>query len=90
MHIATTGTYSVNPGGLAKLNLAWNTATGDADQDTNCSTLNAQVITEHTGAVLEAEGAIFDFEESVDIVTSPTISTDTDVQSRFVGTCKRQ
>jgi hypothetical protein len=47
--IATTGTYNVNFGGLGTMNLTWNTATGDADGDTNCATaLNPLVVTQHT------------------------------------------
>src|ERR1700730_4126795 len=62
--IATTGTYSVGGAGVGVMNLTWNSATGDADGDATCSTLNAQVITQHTDLVVEAGGAIFEIEGS--------------------------
>jgi hypothetical protein len=89
-NIATTGTYSVGGAGVGVMNLTWNSATGDADGDATCSVLNAQVITQHTDLVVEAGGAIFEIEGSDDFLTSPTISTDSDVQSPFVGTCRKQ
>jgi hypothetical protein len=89
-NIATIGTYSVGGAGVGVMNLTWNSATGDADGDATCSTLNAQVITQHTDLVVEAGGAIFEIEGSDDFLTSPTISTDSDVQSPFVGTCRKQ
>jgi hypothetical protein len=89
--IATTGTYNVNFGGLGTMNLTWNTATGDADGDLNCATmLNPLVVTQHTDLVVEAAGAAFEIQESDDFLTSPTITTDSDVQSPFVGTCRKQ
>jgi hypothetical protein len=88
--IATTGTYSVNPGGLGSLSLHWNTATGDADGDATCSTLNAQSITQHTDLVVEAGGNAFDIQEQDDFLTAPSSTTDSDVQSPFVGTCRKQ
>jgi hypothetical protein len=88
--IATTGTYSVNPGGLGSLSLHWNTATGDADGDATCSTLNAQSITQHTDLVVEASGNAFDIQEQDDFLTTPSSTTDSDVQSPFVGTCRKQ
>jgi hypothetical protein len=74
--IATTGTYNVNFGGLGTMNLTWNTATGDADGDTNCSTLNAAAITQHTDLVVEAGGNAFEIQESDDFLTAPSSSTD--------------
>jgi hypothetical protein len=88
--ILTTGTYNVNPGGLGSLNLAWNSATGDTDGDVVCSTLNAQAITQHTALVVEAGGNTFEIQEEDDFLTAPSITTDSDVQNPFVGTCRKQ
>jgi hypothetical protein len=88
--IVTTGTYNVNPGGGGSLSLTWNTATGDADGDTTCSGLNAAAITQHTDLVVEAGGNAFDIQEQDDFLSAPSITTDSDVQSPFVGTCKKQ
>jgi hypothetical protein len=88
--IATTGTYNVNFGGLGTMTLTWNTATGDADGDTTCSSLNAAVISQHTDLVVEAGGNAFDIQESDDFLTAPSSSTDSDVQNPFVGTCRKQ
>jgi hypothetical protein len=90
-NVATTGTYSVGSAGVGVMNLTWNTATGDADGDTNCATsLNPLAVTQHTDLVVEAGGAVFEIQESDDFLTSPTISTDSDVQNPFVGTCRKQ
>jgi hypothetical protein len=92
--IATTGTYNVNFGGLGTMNLAWNTATGDADGDTNCSTLlNALAITQHTDLVVVSGGGEFDFQSADDFLTAPT-ATDggslVDLKDPLVGSCKKQ
>jgi hypothetical protein len=90
--VATTGTYNVNFGGLGTMNLTWNTATGDADGDTNCATMiNPSVITQHTDLVVEAGGNVFDIQEADDFLTAPSVPGDTgDAQSPFVGTCRKQ
>jgi hypothetical protein len=88
--IITTGTYNVNPGGLGSLTLRWNSATGDTDGDTVCSTLNAEAITQHTDLVVEAGGNAFDIQEQDDFLTAPTSTTDSDVENPFLGTCKKQ
>jgi hypothetical protein len=89
--IATTGTYSVNFGGVGTMALKWNTATGDADGDANCATsLNPLAVTQHTDLVVEAGGNIFEIQESDDFLTAPSITTDSDVQNPFVGTCRKQ
>jgi hypothetical protein len=88
--ISTTGNYNVNPGGLGSLSLTWNTATGDADGDTTCSSLNAAAITQHTDLVVEAGGNAFDIQGQDDFLTAPSSTTDSDVQSPFVGTCRKQ
>ncbi len=88
--ITTTGTYSVSSGGVGSMKLPWSNATGDEDGDTACSVLNPQAITQHTDLVLEAGGNAFDFQDQDDFLTSPTSTTDMDVQSPFIGTCKKQ
>jgi hypothetical protein len=89
--IATTGTYSVNFGGVGTMSLKWNTATGDADGDANCaSSLNPLAVTQHTDLVLEAGGNIFEIQESDDFLTGPTFTSDSDVQNPFIGTCRKQ
>ena len=90
--IATTGTYSVNFGGVGTMALKWNTATGDADGDANCATsLNPLAVTQHTDLVVEAGGAIFEIQESDDFLTGPTLTSDSgDVKNPFVGTCRKQ
>jgi hypothetical protein len=88
--ILTTGTYNVNPGGLGSLNLAWNSATGDTDGDTNCAILNSEAVTQHTDLVIEAGGNAFDIQEQDDFLSATTITTDSDVQNPFVGTCRKQ
>lgn len=89
-NVTANGTYTVNGGGIGSMNLAWTNATGDEDGDTACSVLNAQAITQHTDLVLEGGGNAFDFQAQDDFLTSPTITTDDDVMSPFVGTCKKQ
>jgi hypothetical protein len=90
--IATTGTYTVNFGGLGTMNLSWNTATGDADGDTNCATsLNPLAVVQHTDLVVEAGGNIFEIQGSDDFLTGPSFTSDSgDVKSPFVGTCRKQ
>jgi hypothetical protein len=89
--VATTGTYNVNFGGLGTMNLTWNTATGDADGDLNCATMiNPLTVTQHTDFVVVAGGGAFDFQSSDDFLTSPTTTSDGDVASPLVGTCKKQ
>lgn len=89
--VATTGTYNIGFGGLGTMNLTWNTASGDADGDTNCSTsLNPLSVTQHTDLVLESGGAAFDIQESDDFLTGPTFTSDSDVKNPFVGNCKKQ
>jgi hypothetical protein len=89
--VATTGTYNVNFGGLGTMNLKWNSATGDEDGDVNCATaLNPLAVTQHTDLVVEAGGNAFDIQEVDDFLTAPSITTDSDVQSPFVGTCRKQ
>jgi hypothetical protein len=89
--VATTGTYNVNFGGLGTMSLTWNTATGDADGDTTCSSLNASAISQHTDLVVEAGGNIFEIQESDDFLTAPSSPGDMgDLKSPFVGTCRKQ
>jgi hypothetical protein len=88
--ITTTGTYTVNGGGVGSMKLPWSNATGDEDGDTACSVLNAQAITQHTDLVLEAGGNTFDFQAQDDFLTSPATTTDDDIASPFVGTCRKQ
>jgi hypothetical protein len=94
--VATTGTYNVNFGGLGTMNLTWNAATGDADSDLNCATaIDPLAVTQHTDLVVEAGGAAFDFQSSDDFVTEPAHASDSlgplsDLQSPFVGSCKKQ
>ena len=90
-NIATTGTYTVKPSGLGSIQLTWNTATGDADGDTTCATLNAEAVTQHMSLVIEGNGATFDFQGADDFLTSPLITGDTgDIQAPFTGSCKTQ
>jgi hypothetical protein len=90
-NIATTGTYTVKPSGLGSIQLSWNTATGDADGDTVCATLNAEAVTQHMSLVIEGNGATFDFQGADDFLTSPLITGDTgDIQAPFTGSCKTQ
>jgi hypothetical protein len=90
-NIATTGTYTVKPSGLGSIQLTWNTATGDADGDTVCATLNAEAVTQHMSLVIEGNGATFDFQGADDFLTSPLITGDTDdIQAPFTGSCKTQ
>jgi hypothetical protein len=88
--IIATGTYNVSGGGVGSMKLLWSSATGDEDGDTACSVLNAQAITQHTDLVLEAGGNAFDFQAQDDFLTAPSSTTDDDIQSPFVGTCKKQ
>jgi hypothetical protein len=92
--IATTGTYNVNFGGLGTMNLAWNTATGDADGDTNCSAvLKALPITQHTDLVVVSGGGEFDFQSTDDFLTAPTAMDGgslVDLRNPLVGSCKKQ
>jgi hypothetical protein len=40
---------------------------------------------------VEAGGAIFEIQESDDILTGPTLTSDSgDVKNPFVGTCRKQ
>ena len=64
-NIQTTGTYSIKPSGLGSVKLTWNTATGDADGDTTCGTLNAQLISQNMSLVIEGHGTTFDFQEAI-------------------------
>jgi hypothetical protein len=89
-NISATGTYNVSGGGVGSMKLLWSSATGDEDGDTACSVLNAQAITQHTDLVLEAGGNAFDFQAQDDFLTSPTTTTDDDIASPFVGTCRKQ
>jgi hypothetical protein len=89
--IATTGTYNVNFGGLGTMNLTWNTATGDADGDLNCTTLNTASVVQHMSLVIEHNGASFDFQSDDDFLTAAMITGDNgDVASPFTGSCKTQ
>ena len=89
--VVTGGTYSINSIGIGTIALPWTSATGDADGDTNCSTLfGGQAVTEHL-FVLERNAAIFDFQADDDFLTSPTSPGDTgDLQIPFTGSCKNQ
>ena len=89
--VVTGGTYSINPGGIGTIALPWTSATGDADGDTDCTTLNAQAITEHLSLVLERNAAIFDFQADDDFLTSPASPGDSgDLTVPFTGSCKNQ
>ena len=89
-NIATTGTYFVKPSGLATMKLTWNTATGDADGDVVCSSLNAETISQHAALVVENGGGRFDFQASDDFLTTPLSSADDDIKSPFIGSCTKQ
>lgn len=93
-NIATTGTYSVNFGGLGTMNLAWTTVTGDADGDTTCSSdFGGLGISQHTALVVEHGGGEFDFQSADDFLTAPTAmdsGTLVDLKSPLVGSCKKQ
>jgi hypothetical protein len=90
-NIATTGTYTVKPSGLGSIQLSWNTATGDADGDAVCSSLNALLISQNMSLVIEGPGTTFDFHGADDFLTSPLITGDTgDIQAPFTGSCKTQ
>jgi hypothetical protein len=90
--VVTGGTYSINSVGIGTIALPWTSATGDADGDTNCSTLfGGQAVTEHLSLVLERNAAIFDFQADDDFLTSPTSPGDTgDLQIPFTDSCKNQ
>jgi hypothetical protein len=88
--VVTGGTYSINSVGIGTIALPWTSLTGDADGDANCTTLNAQAITEHLSLVLERNAAFFDFQADDDFLTSPTTSSDTDITTPFTGSCKNQ
>ena len=71
--VVTGGTYSINSVGIGTIALPWTSLTGDADGDTNCSTISSgQAITEHLSLVLERNAAIFDFQADDDFLTAPT------------------
>jgi hypothetical protein len=92
--LPTTGTYSVNFGGLGTMNLAWTTVTGDADGDTTCSSdFGGLGISQHTALVVEHGGGEFDFQSADDFLTAPTAmdsGTLVDLKSPLVGSCKKQ
>ena len=90
--VVTGGTYSINSVGIGTIALPWTSLTGDADGDTNCSTISSgQAITEHLSLVLERNAAIFDFQADDDFLTAPTSPGDTgDLQLPFTGSCKNQ
>ena len=90
-NIATTGTYSVAPGGLGTMNLNWNAATGDADGDANCATtFNGKGIAQHTPFVVEAGGNALEFEAGDDFLTAPASLDTGDLVAPFVGSCRKQ
>lgn len=94
-NVTASGAYSVKPGGFGSLDLTWNTATGDADGDTPCASLDGVGVAQHTALLVEASGNAFDFQSADDFLTEPAKATDSladlsDVANPFVGSCRKQ
>jgi hypothetical protein len=93
--VVTTGTYSVNFGGLGQMDLTWVSATGDADGDALCSSLGGLGVAQHTTLVVEHGGGEFDIQSADDFLTESGHANDTltglsDLSNPFVGSCKKQ
>ncbi len=90
-NIAASGKYSVKSSGLGSIDLDWNSATGDADGDTDCAkAIDGAGFAQHMGFVIEGNGATLDFQASDDFLTKPGSDDQGDEAAIFTGSCKTQ